>query len=277
MVMKQVIKSGTAATGLIIVILFLIVGFFGPWLSPYDPMQIDMNNMLQTPSRNHILGTDELGRDILSRIISGTKYSVVIVIFPIAIGITLGISIGTIAGYYGRRLETFLMRLIDMLLAFPGVILAIMIITIIGIDLKSLIIALGIASVPRFARVSRSSVLMVKENEYVEAAELMGENDWNIIIRYILPNACGPIFVDISLRAAQLILLGSGLSFLGLGIQPPTPEWGSMIAAGRNYLQEAGHIIIFPGIAVYIIATGFNLLGDGLRDALDPRVGKSLV
>lgn len=261
-----------AILGLVVILCFTLVAIFAPYLSPYDPYEMDLLGMRGGPDPQHLLGRDELGRDILSRIIWGARISLFIAMLSISISSVIGTLMGTISGYFGGKPDHFIMRGVDVMLAFPGILLALSLVSFMGPGIKSTIIALGIATIPRFARVSRGSVLAVKENVFVEAARALGSSDGAIILKHILPNCLAPISVEFSLRIAAIILLASGLSFLGLGVQPPTPEWGAMMSTGRAYLRVAPHIITFPGIAIMLAVLGFNLLGDGLRDALDPRL-----
>jgi len=269
---KWIWKQKLAILGLLISLCFALVAIFAPYLSPHDPYDMDLLVMRKAPDSQHLLGTDELGRDILSRIIWGARLSLVIAMLSISISSVIGTFMGTVSGYFGGILDNLIMRVIDVMMAFPGILLALSLVTFMGPGLRSTIIALGIATIPRFARISRGSVLIAKEQDFVEAARALGSSHTRMIFRHILPNCLAPISVEFSLRFAVIILLSAGLSFLGLGVQPPTPEWGAMMSNGRAYLRVAPHIITFPGMAIMLVVLGFNLLGDGLRDSLDPRL-----
>jgi len=258
--------------GGIIVLLFVATALMAPWLSPYHPNEGDLTKRLKAPDRVHLLGTDPLGRDILSRIIHGARISLQIQIVSVAIALMIGTFLGMVGGYYGGKFDNLIMRLMDILLAFPGIFLAIAIIAVLGPGLTNLMLAAGIYSIPQFARIVRGSVLSLKEKEFVEAARAVGEKDFNILFRYLLPNSMAPIIVQTTLRMATVLLTASGLSFLGLGVQPPTPEWGAMLSNARAYLITAPYVATVPGLAIMLVVMGFNLFGDGLRDSLDPRL-----
>jgi len=243
-----------------------------PWLSPCPPNEGDLTKRLQAPSREHLLGTDPLGRDLLSRVIYGARISLQIQIVAVVIAMVIGTFLGMVGGYYGGTLDHILMRFMDILLAFPGIFLAISIIAVLGPGLTNLMLAAGIYSIPQFARIVRGSILSLKEKEFVEAARAVGERDFDILFRYLLPNSMAPIIVQTTLRMATFLLTASGLSFLGLGVQPPTPEWGAMLSNARAYLITAPHVATVPGLAIMLVVMGFNLFGDGLRDSLDPRL-----
>jgi peptide/nickel transport system permease protein len=227
---------------------------------------------LKAPDREHLLGTDPLGRDVLSRVIYGARISLQIQIVAVVIAMFVGTILGMVGGYYGGTFDNLIMRLMDILLAFPGIFLAIAIIAVLGPGLANLMLAAGVYSIPQFARIVRGAVLSLKEKEFVEAARAVGEKDFNILLRYLLPNSMAPIIVQTTLRMATVLLTASGLSFLGLGVQPPTPEWGAMLSNARAYLITAPHVATVPGLAIMLVVMGFNLFGDGLRDSLDPRL-----
>lgn len=264
-------RNRLAMVGLVIIAIFLIMAIFAPWLAPYDPIAQDLPAQLQPPSAAHWLGTDDFGRDILSRIIVGSRVSLLVGVLATCIGATCGTCIGLAAGFY-RRLDNLLMRIMDILLAFPSVVLAIAVIAVLGPSLFNVMIAVGINSIPTYARLVRSTTLSIKEKEFVEATRALGSGDSRILFRHILPNCLNPIVVYSTLQLGTAILSASILSFLGLGIQPPDPEWGQMVNAGRGWLRDAPHIATFPGLAIFFVVMGFNLLGDGLRDVLDPRM-----
>ncbi len=268
----RLVKNKIAMAGLTIIFLLIITAIFAPVLAPYDPVKTDMINRLEAPSFSHPMGTDNLGRDILSRIIYGSRISLQVGVISVSLALFFGGLVGILAGYYGGWIDLVLMRIIDIMLAFPMVLLAIAIVAILGPQLSNAMIAVGLVNLPRFARIIRSSVLSIKEEEYVESAKVLGAGDVRIILKYILPNALAPITVQSTLSLATAILNAAALSFLGLGAQPPTPEWGAMLNMGKSSLQLAPWGVIFPGLAIAITVLGFNLFGDGLRDALDPKM-----
>ncbi|SKA10355.1 nickel transporter permease [Selenihalanaerobacter shriftii] len=271
-VWKRLLRNKTAVFGLGIIAILIILAITAPYIAPYDPNKVDVISRLEAPSFDHWLGTDELGRDILSRIIYGSRISLQVGVISVSIALVFGVFLGTVAGYYGGIINTLIMRVIDVMLAFPSILLAIAIMAILGPQLSNAMIAIGIVNLPRFARIVRSSVITVKEAEYVESAKALGANDPRILLRHLLPNCMAPIIVQATLSIATAILEAAGLSFLGLGAQPPTPEWGAMLSAGRSAIQLAPWVVAFPGIAIVITVLGFNLFGDGLRDALDPKM-----
>jgi peptide/nickel transport system permease protein len=271
---KEVIANNMAKAGLVIVTLFFLSAIFAPWLAPYAPFKQDFSVALKKPSLKHLLGTDEYGRDVLSRVLWGTRPTLIIVLAAGILALVAGGGLGVFAGYYGGKLDMIFMRLLDVLLAFPAIILALAIISATGPGMKGVITAIAVSSLPQFARVARGSVLGVKENDYIMAARATGERTLSVICRYILPNAMMPIIALTALRMATIIILAASLSFLGLGIQPPTAEWGVMLSQGRKYIRMAPYLSFFPGLAIIIVVLGFNLLGDGLRDALDPKTKK---
>ncbi|KAF0818974.1 MULTISPECIES: nickel transporter permease [unclassified Cytobacillus] len=269
---KALINNKMSLVGGSIVLLYIILAVLAPLISPYDPYEIDLVNKLQPPSADHIMGTDDKGRDILSRILYGSQLSLAVGFVSVFIGALFGIVLGIISGYYGGWVDTIIMRFIDVLLAFPGLLLALAIVSALGPSLINVMIAVGVFSIPTFARIVRGSTLSVKKMEYIDAIRVLGASDLKIIFVHILPNIMSPIIVQGTLRLATSILSVAGLSFLGMGAQPPTPEWGAMLSDGRDFLFTAPHIALFPGIAIALIVLGFNLFGDGLRDALDPRM-----
>jgi peptide/nickel transport system permease protein len=262
-----------ALTGGIIVVFFVFLAIFAPWVAPRDPNQISLMNALQTPNRDFLLGTDNHGRDIMSRIIFGARVSLGIALTAVATGTVIGVFLGVLAGWY-MRLQTPIMRFMDVLLSFPSLIVALTIIAVLGTGIGNLIIAIAISVIPDFARLVNGSTLSVKENTYVEAARAVGASDARILSRYILPNVMAPIVVQTTLLIPAAIMTAAALSFLGLGVAPPTAEWGSMIQGSIQYARTAPHIMFIPGIALMLVVFGFNVMGDGLRDALDPHVRK---
>lgn len=261
-----------AVLGLAVILLLTLMAVFAPYLAPYDPNKMNSGPRLSPPSWEHPLGTDNFGRDQLSRIIYGARISLYVGFIAVGIGAVFGGFIGAIVGYYGGRIDNILMRLMDVLLAVPQIILAIAIVGALGANLLNLMIAVGVSQIPRYARIVRASALSVRGQEFVEAARAIGASDLRIISENILPNCMAPIIVQSTLGVAAAILSAAALSFLGLGIQPPTAEWGSMLSLGRQYMRNAPHLTFFPGLVIAMVVLALNLFGDGLRDALDPRL-----
>jgi peptide/nickel transport system permease protein len=271
-VWRRLKRNRAAIVGGVVVTVFVLVAILAPLIAPFAPNEGDLGKRLQPPGRENLLGTDALGRDMLSRVIYGARISLQIQVVAVLIALVLGTIMGMLGGYYGGFVDNLLMRVMDILLAFPGIFLAIAIIAVLGPGLVNLMLAAGIYSVPQFARIVRGSVLSLKEKEFIEAARAAGENDFSILYRYLLPNSMAPIIIQTTLRMATVLLTASGLSFLGLGVQPPTAEWGAMLSTARSYIITAPHAATVPGLAIMFVVMGFNLFGDGLRDALDPRL-----
>jgi peptide/nickel transport system permease protein len=270
--LQRIRRSKGAVVGLALLAILAGLAIVAPLLPLADPIRIDPPRALYSPGLPYLFGTDQYGRDVFSRVIFGSRIS--LLVGPIAVGIALlpGVAVGLLAGYYGRWVDVVLMRIVDVMLAFPGILLALGIVAVLGPSLTSLMIAVGISSVPTYARLTRASVLSARENLYVDAARVVGASDLSILLRHILPNVVAPIIVVGTLGVGAAILVAAALSFLGLGSQPPTPEWGRMLSEGRQYLREQWWIATFPGLAIMITVLALNLLGDGLRDALDPRL-----
>lgn len=271
-VWRKLKSNYLAMAGGILIIVFIITAFIGPLFTSLDPNMPNVQERLQGPSAEFWFGTDHHGRDIFTRIIHGMSITLYIGFLSVAIGMFFGVILGIVAGYYGRRIDAVIMRIMDVLLAFPGILLALAIVAVLGGSINNVIIAISIFSIPVFARIVRGSTLSVRKLEYVDAVRALGASDFRIIFRHILPNIISPIIVQATLRVATAVLTASGLSFLGLGAQPPTPEWGAMLASGRNYMWEHPHIALFPGLAIVVVVLAFNLFGDGVRDALDPKM-----
>ena len=270
--LRQLRRSRLALPGLAIVLVFVLCGAFAPLIAPYDPYQNDLMNVLMPPSAEHWFGTDELGRDLFSRIIHGARISLIEGVFSVALAMMIGVPIGMVSGYLGGRIDAVIMRLIDVLLAFPGVLLAIVIISVLGPGLTNAIIAVAVYTIPIFARLARGSTLTVKDEPYVEAARAAGLSDLRILSRHIFPNISATLFVMMTLRVAISILTAASLSFLGLGAQAPLPEWGAMLSNSRNAMLIAPHVALFPGLAIILLVFGLNLFQDGLRQVLDPKL-----
>ena len=264
-------RNKAALFGAILILIYLITALLAPILFPGNPSAPNLMKSLERPSIEHPLGTDELGRSILGRIIYGSRVSLLISIGVVFVGLLIGVPLGLMSGYYGGKVDFGIQRVTDTLLAFPGFLLALALVAVLGVGLKNTIISVGISMVPIYIRLVRGCTLSVKEQTYVEAARAMGTRDVTILIRHILPNVMAPITIQTSLGMGTAILFAAGLGFLGLGVQPPTPEWGTMLGSGRVDLFNAPHVATFPGIAIFFAVLGFNLSGDGLRDILDPR------
>ncbi len=275
---SQLWRNKTAVLGLIIITTFILSAIFAPYLSPYDPVETSLYDQLKPPvwhlkgKWENILGTDDLGRDILSRLIYGARVSLLVSVVSVGLAFIIGTLLGCFSGYYKGFMDSTIMRIMDIILAFPYILLAIVVVAYLGPSLQNAMIAIAITYVPRFARIVRGSVLEECEKDYVSAARAIGASDLRIIFIAILPNCFGPLIVQTTLGFASAILDMAALSFLGLGAQPPTPEWGAMIAKSRALILRASWVMTFPGLAILFAVLGFNLLGDGLRDALDPRL-----
>src|SRR6266850_55714 len=273
---RRFVSHRLAVVGLALIALLILLAAFASQVAPRDPIRQDLPSALAPPSREFPLGADEFGRCILSRILYGARLSLVVGVLATTVGAVTGILLGLLAGYF-PRLDAPVMRAMEVLLAFPSILLAIAIVAALGPSLVNVMIAVGLRSIPSFARLTRSMVLSLKELEFVQGVHALGAGHGRVLFRHILPNSVSPLLVFSSMQVATSILLAAILSFLGLGVQPPTPEWGQMVSDGRAYLLEAPHVSLFPGLAIFIAVMGFNCLGDGLRDALDPRVGRVAV
>ena len=271
---RRIKKNKPAVVGLVLLCMFIFFGIFADVIADYDNVVIKQNisKRLQGPSRDHWFGTDAFGRDVFARIVHGTRISLSLGVIGTLTAVFIAIVIGAIAGYHGGKIDNLIMRILDVIMCIPPILLSLSVVAALGQGLKNLFIAIVIASVPPFARLVRSVILGIRKEEYVEAAKACGLRSSRIIFRHILPNAIGPILVQATMYVASLIILTSGLSFLGLGIQPPAPEWGAMLAEGKEYMRHAPYLVFFPGITIVLAALSLNLLGDGLRDALDPKL-----
>jgi len=269
---KRLKKSKLALVGFVILIILFLVAIFANVIAPYGYAEQNLKATFQFPSAKHIFGTDEFGRDIFSRVIFGSRISLEVGFIAVTIAVIIGGLLGAVAGYYGGKIDNFIMRSMDVLLAIPQILLAISIVAALGPGIINLMIAVGISSIPGYARIVRASVLSVKYQEFVEAARAVGSSNSRIIFKHILPNVMAPIIVQATLGVALAILTAAGLSFIGLGIQPPTPEWGSMLSSGRGYIRDYWYMTMFPGLAIVITIFALNVVGDGIRDALDPRL-----
>lgn len=276
--LRRLRKNKTAVAGFFIIVFFLAMALAAPVLAPHDPLEQSLYAKLKPPvwqvggSWTHVLGTDDFGRDLLSRLIYGARVSMVVGVVSVSIALFFGTLAGSLAGFYGGLLDNVIMRFMDLLLAFPSILLAIVIVAFLGPSLQNAMIAIGVVSIPRYARLVRGSVLEEYAKDYVQAARALGAGDGRLIFLHILPNCLAPLIVQTTLGFASAILEAAALSFLGLGAQPPTPEWGAMLANGRALILRAWWAVTFPGLMILFSVLGFNLLGDGLRDALDPRL-----
>ncbi len=273
-ILKRLMRSPGAVMGLIIVLIFLFISVAADYIAPHDYDLANFAVRRAAPSAEHWLGTDELGRDLFSRLLHGARYSLIVGLISVGIGLAVGIPLGLLSGYFGGAVDMVIMRLMDVMLAFPSILLAILMVAVLGPSLENSMIAIGVVSIPIYARLVRSSTLAIKEDLFIEASRAMGVSDWRIILIHVFPNTLAPIVVQATLQIAVAIQAAAALGFLGLGAPPDVPEWGNMLQKGRTYIISAPHIVIFPGLAIMLVVLGFNLLGDGLRDALDPRISR---
>jgi peptide/nickel transport system permease protein len=270
---RRLAQRRAALLGLAVILFFLTIALAAPLLSPYDPIATDWLAVRKLPSLQHLFGTDEIGRDVLSRIIWGTRASLLAGVVSVSIALALGLPLGLVSGYQGGVVDGVIMRLIDAMLAIPFLILAIALAAFLGPSLTNAMIAIGVSQMPVFTRLTRAQVLAAKHEDYVEAARAIGNTDRRIVLRHILPNVFAPLLVQATLAIAAAVIAEASLSFLGLGQQPPAPSWGSMLNTAKNFLSQAPWMAVWPGLAIFSLVLSFNLLGDGLRDALDPRRG----
>ena len=268
---RRLLRRGGALFGLAVVLFFVVMALFAPWLAPYDPLATSWSAVRAGPSVAHPFGADELGRDVLSRIIWGARASILAGVVSVSISLALGVPIGMAAGYLGRWVDALISRITDAMLACPFLILAIALAAFLGPSLTNAMIAIGISATPVFIRLTRAQVLAAKAEDYVEAARALGNPHLRIALRHIFPNIVAPLIVQATLAIAAAVIAEASLSFLGLGQQPPAPSWGSMLNTARNYVDQAPWMAIWPGVSIFLLVLSFNLLGDGLRDALDPR------
>jgi len=271
-VARRLARQRGAVLGVAILAALALLAVGAPWWSPRDPIRTAPREALQPPGGRYLLGTDQFGRDVASRVLFGARISLTVGLVAVSIAVLVGAPLGLVSGFYGGRLDSLVMRVMDVLLAFPGILLALAIVSVLTPGLGNVMIAVGLAAVPTYARLMRATALSAREFLYVEAARAIGARDLFILARYILPNVIAPLIVTATLGLGAAILSAAALSFLGLGSQPPTPEWGRMLSEGRDYLREAWWISTFPGVAIMLTVLAMNLLGDGLRDVLDPRL-----
>lgn len=265
-------KNKLAVIGLGIVLFFIVIALVSPWMAPYSFKDQIMAERMQAPSSKHWFGTDDFGRDIFSRVLYGARISLWVGFFSVLGSVVVGTTLGIVAGYYGRFVDTLISRIFDIMLAFPSILLAIAVVAILGPSLQNALIAIAVINIPNFGRLVRSRVLSVKQEEYIMAAKAIGMKDSRILLRHILPNSISPVIVQATLAIATAIIEAAALGFLGLGATAPTPEWGKMLADSKNYITNAPWTLVFPGMAIMLTVLGFNLMGDGLRDVLDPKM-----
>ena len=271
-ILHRLFKNKLAVAGLVTIVLLVLVAIFAPVLASFPYEAQDLESTYQFPNAAHPLGTDNLGRDIMSRLIYGTRQSLRIGVLSVAIASTLGIIFGSVAGFYGGRIDNILMRMLDIYQSIPAMLLSIALAAALGPGINNAILAIGISTMAEYARMIRAQILTVREREYVEAARAINAGDFRIVTKHIIPNALAPLIVSITMNIGNSILAAATLSFIGLGAQPPLPEWGAMLSAGRAYMRDYGYLVVIPGICIMISVLAFNLLGDGLRDALDPKM-----
>lgn len=265
-------RNRLALGGLFVIVLIFLVAGSAPWIAPYDPGKTDVSLKLKPPSLQHPLGTDQLGRDVLSRMLYGSRISLSVGFVAVAISLFIGILVGAVAGYYGRWVDSLLMRFVDIMLCFPTFFLILTVVALLGPSIFNIMLVIGITSWMGTSRFVRAEFLSLRERDFVQAAKALGVKDGRIIFRHILPNGLAPVFVTATLDVASAILVEAGLSFLGFGVQPPAPSWGNILTEGRTYIFDAWWLTLFPGLAILITVLSFNLFGEGLRDALDPRL-----
>ena len=269
--LRRLARRGGAMLGFAVVVFFVILALLAPWIAPYDPVATNWSAIRAAPNAAHWFGGDELGRDVLSRIVWGTRASILAGVVSVSISLALGVPIGMLAGYLGKWVDALVSRITDAMLACPFLILAIALAAFLGPSLTNAMIAIGISATPVFIRLTRAQVLNAKAEDYVEAARALGNPHYRIVLRHIFPNIVAPLIVQATLAIAAAVIAEASLSFLGLGQQPPAPSWGSMLNTARNYVDQAPWMAIWPGVSIFLLVLSFNLLGDGLRDALDPR------
>lgn len=271
-VMKQMSKNKLAMVGLAIFIVEIVLAILAPYISPYSYTKMDMTACFATPSATHFFGCDDMGRDIFSRVLYGARYSISIGILAVLFSVVIGCAIGAVAGYFGGQVDNLIMRLLDVIQAIPGMLMMIVISAVLGPGYLNTIIAMSFGSIPGMARMLRAQMLKERTNEYIEAATSINCSTFRIIFHHLIPNCLSPIIVQATMGVGQTITLAAGLSFIGLGVQPPIPEWGAMLSASRQFMRQAPHLVVFPGLAIAVTVLALNLMGDGLRDALDPKL-----
>ncbi|MCD8014720.1 MAG: ABC transporter permease [Lachnospiraceae bacterium] len=269
-VFLRLMKNPIAIIGIVLILVLCLAAIFAPFLTQYDPAAIDILAQFQTPSLAHLCGTDDLGRDIFTRLLYGGRYSITIGVVSVVSALIIGVILGSISGYFGGQVDNIMMRILDVIQALPSMLFAIIISAVLGAGFVQTIIALSVTTIPAMARMMRANILSVREMEYIEAAQSIKCSNFRIIVKHVIPNAMSPMIVTTASRISANILMATGLSYIGLGVQPPTSEWGAMLTAGRNYITLYPHLVLFPGLFICLFTLGFNLFGDALRDALDP-------
>lgn len=272
--MRRLRKNKAATTGLYIFLVLVVLAILAPWISKYPYDKMDMTNMLASPSLEHLFGTDDLGRDILSRILYGGRFSLSIGICAVGVAIVPSLFIGAISGYFGGRVDNIIMRCLDIIQSIPGILLTIAISTALGSGFDKTVMAIGIGHIPGFARILRASIMKIRGTEFLEASSAIGCKKGRIILKHVLPNSIAPLIVQTTMTVANSILTAASLSYVGLGVQPPTPEWGAMLSAGRTYIRNYPYLVIFPGLFIAVTVLALNMFGDGIRDVLDPKLKK---
>lgn len=274
-VLKRLSSNRAAMAGLIIFVLLILIAVFAPWIAPYEVTEMDFSRKFATPSLAHPFGCDELGYDIFSRLLVGSRYSLTIGIGSVALSVVFGLVLGSIAGFCGGQIDNVIMRLLDIFSSIPGMLMAIIISAVLGTGFFNCILAISVSTMPQYVRILRASIMSIRNMDYLEAASsLYNCSKLRIVVRHILPNSLSSLIVTATMGVASSILMAAGLSYVGLGVQPPTPEWGAMLSGARNYLRDYPHMVIFPGLVIAVTVLCLNMLGDGLRDALDPKLKK---
>lgn len=271
-ILKQMSYNKLAMFGAAVFAVELVLVVLAPFIAPYGYADMDMTAAYQTPSLAHLCGTDDLGRDIFSRLLYGGRYSITMGIFSIGISLTIGIIVGSIAGFFGGKVDNIIMRILDVIQSLPGMLLTIVISAVLGSGYLNTILALSVNGIPGQARMLRAQMLRVRESEYIEASESINCSKFRIIVKHLIPNSFSPLIVQATMGVANMIIMAAGLSFIGLGVQPPASEWGAMLSGSRQFIRSSPHMVIFPGLAIAITILALNLMGDGLRDALDPKL-----
>ncbi len=273
---RRLFKNKGAVAGMVFLVFLLVVSFAASFIYDYDEdiIAIDIPNALQAPNRDHWFGTDALGRDIFARILYGARYSLLIGVGSVGIGLIIGVALGSIAGFYGGAVDQIIMRVVDVFYSIPNIMIAVVIVSVLGTSTINLLISLCFTCATAFTRIARASVMTIRDTEYIEAAYEIGLPTWKIILKHVLPNCLSPIIVQVTLQIGSMIIAASSLSFLGIGVPSPAPEWGAMLSEGRNHIRDASYMCVIPGIAIMLTVLALNLLGDGLRDALDPKMKK---
>lgn len=269
---ERLLRRPLLASGIVLTLALILAALTASWVAPFDPVQQDLANSLLPPSLHHLMGTDQFGRDVFSRLLYGSRISLAVGFVAVTIYITIGTLVGSLAGYYGGWVDGVLMRLVDVMLSVPTFFLILMVITFVGPNILNVMVVIGLTSWTDVARLVRGEFLSLKEREFIQAARVIGANDTRIIFRHLLPNALGPVLVVATLGVGGAVMIESSLSFLGLGVQPPTASWGNMLMEGNEHLTDAWWLITFPGFAIFLTVMGFNLMGEGLRDLMDPRL-----